>query len=50
MDFVDIIIEYLLIFMFLTMGVLLFIGYPVCFILVGLAITFVFIGYLFGFF
>ena len=29
MDFVDIIIEYLPIFMFLTMGVLLFIGYPV---------------------
>ena len=31
MDFVDIIVEYLPIFMFLTMGVLLFIGYPVGF-------------------
>ena len=35
MDFVDIIVEYLPIFMFLTMGVLLFIGYPVGFILGG---------------
>ena len=35
MDFVEIIIEYLPIFMFLTMGVLLFIGYPVGFILGG---------------
>ena len=48
MDFVDIIIEYLPIFMFLTMGVLLFIGYPVGFILGGVAITYGFIGYLFG--
>ena len=39
MDFVDIIIEYLPIFMFLTIGVLLFIGYPVGFILGGEAIT-----------
>ena len=39
MDFVDIIVEYLPIFMFLTMGVLLFIGYPVGFILGGVAIT-----------
>ena len=37
MDFVDIIVEYLPIFMFLTMGVLLFIGYPVGFILGGVA-------------
>ena len=50
MDFVDIIIEYLPIFMFLTMGVLLFIGYPVGFILGGVAITYGFIGYLFGVF
>ena len=33
MEFVDIIIEYLPIFMFLAMGILLFIGYPVGFIL-----------------
>lgn len=50
MDFVDIIVEYLPIFMFLTMGVLLFIGYPVGFILGGVAITYGFIGYLFGVF
>ena len=50
MDFVDIIVEFLPIFMFLTMGVLLFIGYPVGFILGGVAITYGFIGYLFGVF
>ena len=50
MHFVEIIIEYLPIFMFLTMGVLLFIGYPVGFILGGVAITYGFIGYLFGVF
>jgi TRAP-type mannitol/chloroaromatic compound transport system permease large subunit len=49
MDFVDIIVEYLPIFMFLTMGVLLFIGYPVGFILGGVAITYGFIGYLLEF-
>ena len=48
MHFVEIIIEYLTIFMFLTMGVLLFIGYPVGFILGGVAITYGFIGYMFG--
>ena len=37
MDFVEIIIEYLLIFMFLTMGVLLFIGYPI--LIIGITIT-----------
>ena len=37
MEFVDIIIEYLPIFMFLAMGILLFIGYPVGFILGGVA-------------
>ena len=47
MHFVEIIIEYLPIFMFLTMGVLLFIGYPVGFILGGVAITYGFIGYIF---
>ena len=50
MHFVEIIIEYLPIFMFLTMGVLLFIGYPVGFILGGVAITYGFIGYMFGVF
>ena len=50
MHFVEIIIEYLPIFMFVTMGVLLFIGYPVGFILGGVAITYGFIGYMFGVF
>ena len=45
MEFVDIIIEYLPIFMFLAMGILLFIGYPVGFILGGVAVTFGLIGY-----
>ena len=50
MHFVEIIIEYLPIFMFLTMGVLLFIGYPVGFILGGVAITYGFSAYFFGVF
>ena len=50
MEFVDIIIEYLPIFMFLAMGILLFIGYPVGFILGGVAVTFGLIGYGFGVF
>ena len=48
MEFVDIIIEFLPIFMFLAMGILLFIGYPVGFILGGVAVTFGVIGYMFG--
>ena len=40
--------EYLPIVMFLTLGVLLFSGYPVAFILGGLALLFGLIGYLLG--
>jgi tripartite ATP-independent transporter DctM subunit len=40
--------EYLPIFMFVTLGVLLFSGYPVAFVLGGTALTFGFLGYLFG--
>ena len=50
MEFIDIIIEYLPIFMFLAMGILLFIGYPVGFILGGVAVTFGVLGILFGVF
>jgi tripartite ATP-independent transporter DctM subunit len=38
--------EYLPMFMFLTLGVLLFTGYPVAFVLGGTALTFGFLGYL----
>jgi tripartite ATP-independent transporter DctM subunit len=40
--------EYLPIFMFLTLGVLLFSGYPVAFVLGGTALVFGFLGYLLG--
>ncbi len=50
MEFIDVIIEFLPIFMFLAMGILLFIGYPVGFILGGVAVTFGVIGYFFGVF
>ncbi len=50
MEFIDVIIEFLPIFMFLAMGILLFIGYPVGFILGGVAVTFGVIGYMFGVF
>ncbi len=50
MEFLDVIIEFLPIFMFLAMGILLFIGYPVGFILGGVAVTFGIIGYAFGVF
>ncbi|MGH7384022.1 MAG: TRAP transporter large permease [Candidatus Rokuibacteriota bacterium] len=45
MDFVR---EYLPLFMFLTLGVLLFSGYPVAFVLGGTALVFGFLGYLVG--
>ena len=50
MEFIDVIIEFLPIFMFLAMGILLFIGYPVGFILGGVAVTFGVLGILFGVF
>jgi tripartite ATP-independent transporter DctM subunit len=40
--------EYLPLFMFLTLGVLLFSGYPVAFVLGGTALLFGFLGYLLG--
>ncbi|MGH7264414.1 MAG: TRAP transporter large permease [Candidatus Rokuibacteriota bacterium] len=40
--------EYLPIFMFLTLGVLLFSGYPVAFVLGGTALVFGFLGYFLG--
>ena len=46
MEFIDVIIEFLPIFMFLAMGILLFIGYPVGFILGGVAVTFGVLGIL----
>lgn len=40
--------EYLPMFMFLTLGVLLFSGYPVAFVLGGTALLFGFLGYILG--
>jgi tripartite ATP-independent transporter DctM subunit len=40
--------EYLPIFMFITLGVLLFSGYPVAFVLGGVALLFGFLGYFLG--
>jgi tripartite ATP-independent transporter DctM subunit len=40
--------EYLPLFMFITLGVLLFSGYPVAFVLGGVALLFGFLGYLVG--
>jgi tripartite ATP-independent transporter DctM subunit len=40
--------EYLPMFMFLTLGVLLFSGYPVAFVLGGTSLVFGFLGYLLG--
>ncbi|MEX2147775.1 MAG: TRAP transporter large permease subunit [Candidatus Rokuibacteriota bacterium] len=40
--------EYLPIFMFVALGVLLFTGYPVAFVLGGVALVFGFLGYLIG--
>ncbi len=39
MELMDFVIEFLPIFMFVTMGALLFTGYPVAYILVGVSIT-----------
>jgi tripartite ATP-independent transporter DctM subunit len=44
----DLVVEYLPIIMFVALGLLLFSGYPVAFVLGGVALTFGFIGYLFG--
>jgi tripartite ATP-independent transporter DctM subunit len=44
----DFVREYLPMFMFLTLGVLLFSGYPVAFVLGGTALLFGFLGYLVG--
>jgi len=44
----DFLREWLPIFMFLTLGVLLFSGYPVAFVLGGTALLFGFLGYLLG--
>jgi tripartite ATP-independent transporter DctM subunit len=44
----DVIQEYLPLFMFATLGVLLFSGYPVAFVLGGTALVFGFLGYLVG--
>jgi tripartite ATP-independent transporter DctM subunit len=44
----DMVREYLPLFMFMTLGVLLFSGYPVAFVLGGVALVFGFLGYLVG--
>ena len=45
MELIDIIIDFLPLFMFMSLAVLLFTGYPVAFILGGLALLYGFIGY-----
>ena len=50
MDLMYLIIDYLPIMMFATLGLLLFCGYPVAFILGGLAILYGFIGFMLGVF
>jgi len=49
-EFVDFLIDHLPILMFLTLATLLFTGYPVAFILGGLALLYGLIGYLFDVF
>ena len=49
-EFVDLIIDFLPILMFLSLAGLLFTGYPVAFILGGLALIYGFIGFLFDIF
>ncbi len=49
-ELIDFIIDFLPIMMFASLGVLLFTGYPVAFILGGLALLYGFLGYLFGVF
>ena len=50
MELFDIVIDFLPLFMFLSLAVLLFTGYPVAFILGGLALLYGFIGYTLGIF
>ena len=50
MTMIDIIIDFLPILMFASLGVLLFAGYPVAFIIGGLAVLYGLIGYWFGVF
>ena len=50
MEIMDFIIDFLPLFMFLMMGVMLFSGYPVAFILGGVSITFGLLGFAFDVF
>lgn len=50
MEFIDFIIDFLPIFMFASLAMLLFSGYPVAFILGGLSLIYGFIGYAFDIF
>ena len=50
MEFMDFIIDYLPLFMFVSLALLLFTGYPVAFILGGLSLLYGFIGYGLGMF
>ena len=50
MEIMDFIVDHLPLFMFLMMGILLFSGYPVAFILGGVSITFGLIGFAFDVF
>ena len=45
MELIDIVIDFLPLFMFMSLAILLFTGYPVAFILGGLALLYGFIGY-----
>jgi len=49
-ELTDFVIDYLPMFMFASLAILLFTGFPVAFILGGLALLYGFIGYLFGVF
>ena len=48
MEFIEIFTEYLPVFMFATLALLLFSGYPVAFLLGGLSIAYGLIGYSLG--
>ncbi len=50
MELIDIIIDFLPMFMFASLAILLFTGYPVAFILGGLSLIYGFIGYAFDIF
>ena len=50
MELMDFIADFLPLFMFLMMGVMLFSGYPVAFILGGVSITFGLLGFAFDVF